>query len=277
MQHCRWFGNTARSTPTTVSHLKRANRPYGPWLGDEAEWRLQGVVATLRKRDPVPSRQKLPRTHKVLGSAERVANLRPHQQYQVVVVARVAHGALLRGIELVRLRLGNTRWSADRRQLTTAIFYSKAHKQVAEPELVTTTDYGPQSAVAWLRRYWQVVRVGGRPPAYPLWPQVEVSGATNWSGATSKPAFVSRVKAFLTRAGYPAHRYSGRSFRSGGATDLWDSHKCRPLTVKLRGRWRSDAWRLYVRDNPQERAEEVAQALAFFAQAGRNATGSSTA
>ena len=72
------------------------------------------------------------------------------------------------------------------------------------------------------------------------------------------------ARTLLTRAGYPAMRYAGHSYRSGGATDLWDSNRCRPLTLKIHGRWKSDAYRLYIRDNPHKTAAEIAQAMAFF-------------
>ena len=64
-----------------------------------------------------------------------------------------------------------------------------------------------------------------------------------------------------------AHLFAGHSYRSGGATDLWESNRCRPLTIKLHGRWKSDAYRLYIRDNPAKTAAEVAKALAFFDEA----------
>lgn len=273
IQYCKWFGNTARSLPTVMSHIKRENRAHGPWLDDDAAFRIHDVITTLRKTDPVPSKQKLPCTHDVLNRVQRVAQLRHHGDFQHISMSRVAHDALLRGIELTLLRIGNIKWSPDRTRVTIAIHYSKAHKQVAQPEWVTIVDYGPSSGVAWLRRYWNVMQLDTRPPAYPLWPLVDKHGNIQWSTPTPKPTFISRARALLSVAGYPAHRYSGHSYRSGGATDLWESHKCRPLTIKLHGRWRSDAWRLYVRDNPHERAEEVARALAFFDQAGSDTAG----
>lgn len=269
VQYCKGFGNTARSIPTILSHLKRANRGAGPWLDEESALRLQDVITALRKRDPVPSKRKLPCTHDVLLRLERTANTRSYQDYQHVTMSRLAHDALLRGKELISLLVGTIKWSADRQSVTVVVHYSKAHKRVDKPEEVVIVDYGPSSAVAWLRQYWRVMQLDQYPPAYPLWPLVDNKDSIHPTSPTSKATFIRRARALLTRAGYPAHEYSGHSYRSGGATDLWASHKCRPLTIKLHGRWRSDAWRLYIRDNPNERAEEVAQALAFFDRASR--------
>ena len=46
-----------------------------------------------------------------------------------------------------------------------------------------------------------------------------------------------------------AARYCGRSYRSGGATDLRDAGTPLDVIVML-GRWRSECWKVYVRNNP---------------------------
>ena len=83
---------------------------------------------------------------------------------------------------------------------------------------------------------------------------------------TSKRAFVALARQLLTKAGFLAKDYAGHSYRSGGATDLWRSNRCRPFTIKLHGRWKSDAYHLYIRDNPRDTAAEVSAALAFFSK-----------
>ena len=133
-----------------------------------------------------------------------------------------------------------------------------------EPERVTISDYGPGSGVAFLREYFRVVGLDNRAPAYPLWPFIDDFGSVSWSTFTSKYKFILRSRKLLQRSGFPAKQFAGHSFRSGGATDLWESQRCRPLTIKLHGRWKSDACRLYIRDNPRRTAQEVAQAMAFF-------------
>jgi hypothetical protein len=75
-----------------------------------------------------------------------------------------------------------------------------------------------------------------------------------------KDGFTARVRACLLAVGAPASLFSGYSFRSGGATDLW-SAGVRPRLIQLHGRWKSDAFWLYVRDNFHARAAEIYSAF----------------
>jgi hypothetical protein len=66
---------------------------------------------------------------------------------------------------------------------------------------------------------------------------------------------------------FPAERtsHSGYSFRAGGATDL-DS-KAVPLEViKKKGRWRSDAVRLYIKHNHRASQASINSVWAFLSQ-----------
>jgi integrase len=265
VQYCRWCGNTARSIPSIVSHLKRINRQYSSqWLNYEDSCRLADLIKSLKKRDANPLRQKLPITHEVMSAIQASADLTSHQDFQHIVMSRVARDALLRGAELISLRMGQITWNETRTEATVSIVYSKAHKRMDKPERVIISDYGPSSGVVFLREYFRVFNLDSKPPGSPLWPFVTDAGKVEWTTPTSKYAFIKRARALLTRAGYPAAKYAGHSYRSGGATDLWESARCRPLTIKLQGRWKSDAYRLYIRDNPHKTAQEVAHAMAYF-------------
>lgn len=265
IQYCRWNGHTARSIPSTLSHLKRANRHYSSsWLTEEENWRLKDLITTLHKKDANPSRQKLPITHQVMNAMQSVADLTSHQDFQLMTMCRVARDALLRGVELTKLLIGEVSWNANRTEATLHLHYTKAHKELDAPERVIITDYGPASGVAFLREYFNVMGLDRQAPASPLWPLIDDMGNTSWHVPTSKYRFIARSRHLLDKAGFPPKLYAGHSFRSGGATDLWDSQLCRPLTIKLHGRWKSEAYRLYIRDNPHRTAQEVARAMAFF-------------
>jgi hypothetical protein len=269
VQYCHWFGHTARSIPTIIAHLKRANRDYSStWLDYESEYKLKDLIRGLRKHDTTPSKQKLPMTHKVMRDVENVADMTDYAEFQHIVMSRVARDALLRGAELVNLRIGEVTWNWNRTQVTLSIFYSKAHKRVDKAEHVVLHDYGSFSGTAYLRQYFEVLGLDRKAAGYPLWPVFNrESGKFLWTNPLPKKTFIDMARVLLGRAGYPALRYAGHSYRSGGATDLWESQRCRPLTIKLHGRWKSDCYRLYIRDNPEKQAEEVAQALAFFEDA----------
>lgn len=244
IQYCQRFGHTARSIPSILSHLKRAARERGHFvpLSEADAYRLSDVIRGLQKHDRSAPLRKLPITHQVLQSMQVCANMRNLRHFQCITMCRVAHDALLRGIELESLLSGHLTWSDDRRQVTLTIHLSKANKS-GPPEKITLTDYGPSSAVSWLRHYTDLMGFPHRPGTLPLWPLIDHStGIVTWATRTTRQQFVALVRTILHEAGYPPARYSGHSFRSGGATDLWASNQCRPQTIKLFGRWKSEAF-----------------------------------
>jgi hypothetical protein len=267
VQYCHRFGHTTRSIPSILSHLKRANRPHV--LAEPDVMRLEDLVAGLKKFDRSAPARKLPMTARVLDAVQLAADMANPVHYQHLTMSRVAHDALLRGKELSKLRRCDINWSRDRKSVVVKIHLSKANKHGLHEE-VKLSDYGSTSAVAFLRVYFFEVMgwtESGTDISLPLWPTVTPSGRVTKTRAVTKDEFVTLARRLLTKAGYPAESYSGHSYRSGGATDLWDSHRCRALTIKLHGRWKSDAYRLYIRDNPDRTADEVSSALRFFAAA----------
>lgn len=267
IQYCRRFGHTSRSIPVILAHLRRANRTHSDeWLDSDSEHRLRDLITSLRKHDQSPPARKLPITHDVMDKIQAAGDTRDPRHFQHVCMSRLARDALLRGKELLKLRIGEIRWNAERSKATIIIHHSKANKD-GPPECIIICDYGASSAVAYLREYFRIMGFDQAPPGRPLWPTVAASGAPQWHRSITKAEFVSTARRLLAKAGLPAMRFAGHSYRSGGATDLWESSRCRPLTIKLHGRWRSDAYRLYIRDNPHKTAEEVANAMAFFDEA----------
>ena len=70
----------------------------------------------------------------------------------------------------------------------------------------------------------------------------------------SKPRFVKEVRAALTAAKLPAHKFAGHSFRRGAATTaamagIQDS------TIQTLGRWKSSAYLLYIKIHPKTSAQ----------------------
>ena len=62
----------------------------------------------------------------------------------------------------------------------------------------------------------------------------------------TRSRFVEQVKAALTKAGIDSSHYSGHSFRSGAATTA-ASKGINDSTIKMLGRWKSEAYQLYIR------------------------------
>ena len=204
VQYCHRHGHTTRSVPGILSHLKRANRCRGGiWLSDGDKARLDDVIAGLKKYDRSPSARKLPMTHDVLAAIQEMGDMTSLHHYQHMTMARVAHDALLRGAELMKLRVADVEWSADGKTVILHIHLSKANK-VGPSERVAISDYGDTSAVAYLREYFRLLGLQERrATAGPLWPVISPSGVVNRSKFTSKQAFVAVARQLLTKAGFP--------------------------------------------------------------------------
>ena len=62
----------------------------------------------------------------------------------------------------------------------------------------------------------------------------------------TRPRFVARIKEALTTAGFDCTAYSGHSFRSGAATTA-AAQRFSEATIKMLGRWKSNAYQLYIK------------------------------
>ena len=82
-------------------------------------------------------------------------------------------------------------------------------------------------------------------PSCPLFSGLEAGSAL------SRDLFIAKLKSLLLSLGYDSSKYSGHSFRRGAATSAavagYADHEIQQL-----GRWRSDAYKLYV-DIPRDR------------------------
>ncbi len=75
----------------------------------------------------------------------------------------------------------------------------------------------------------------------------------------TRARFVSEVKDALTRAGVDSTCYSGHSFRSGAATTAV-KRGLGDATIKMLGRWRSNAYQVYVK-TPRDQLAKMSAIL----------------
>lgn len=120
----------------------------------------------------------------------------------------------------------------------TAAFSSITEKDMPKPKFAQSRENEP-----WFKNF-QLPELWAWPPRLPPCRSGRLPTTASRSGTRpySKKAFNDLARALLAKAGYPALLYAGHSYRSGGATNLWESRRCRPLTIKLHGRWRSDCY-----------------------------------
>ena len=75
----------------------------------------------------------------------------------------------------------------------------------------------------------------------------------------TRSRFVTEVKKALTSAGVDSTGYSGHSFRSGAATTA-AKRGLGEAAIKMLGRWRSNAYQLYIK-TPREQLAQVSRVL----------------
>lgn len=76
----------------------------------------------------------------------------------------------------------------------------------------------------------------------------------------TRPRFVAKVKEALALAGVDNTCYSGHSFRSGAATTAAEQGVSDTM-IKTLGRWKSDAYQLYVK-TPRDHLARISHILA---------------
>ena len=75
----------------------------------------------------------------------------------------------------------------------------------------------------------------------------------------TRSRFVSEVKEALAKAGVDSSCYSGHSFRSGAATTA-AKRGIGETTIKMLGRWQSNAYQVYIK-TPRDQLAQVSRVL----------------
>lgn len=252
-------GNSPNSLTQVKSRLQTYCLEQGyDWFTPRQSFYLDRVCKGLRRLFKEPVRRAAPCTMAILLKLAAAADPADPLDCMVLSMCFVAHNGLLRLCELLALRVGDIRWDAvDRSSCSLRLIQAKTN-QFGPPEWIPFEDFGAESGAGFLRDYVGRFGLAQRPPTAPLFPTNPA--AAECTRGISAAAFTARFRRLLDRAGLPAAGYTGHSFRSGGATDLFNG-RCRPHTIRLQGRWLSDAIWIYVRDCPEHRRQEVAAAL----------------
>jgi integrase len=259
-------GNSPHCAPGILSCLKRHCLERGiAWLSFEDSRRLgylrQGLFRLAPKGEPKRAAAcTLAVLRKVIEAldARHPLGMLPAtpRELMVLTMCVLAHNTLLRTGELLALKRKHLKW-VSATEITVIIESSKCN-QTGLPEEIICQDYGGLSFVPFMFAYDAANQVRQQDPEGPLFPRdPRVTG----SPALSKGLFIATFRSLLRMADLPAASFSGHSFRAGGATDLFHG-ACRPHMLQQQGRWRSDTFWTYVRDNPTLRCEEVSQAFA---------------
>jgi integrase len=259
-------GNAPGNIAGILSYLRgHCVEQYLPFLSVMDEKRLGYLRRGLFRLSPRrgTKRAEACTLEVLLALFQAVTEFRKHdpdgpldREISILTMCMVAHNGLLRSGELLALKRSDVTWLSDTACRIT--IRTSKENQFGAPEQVDYSTYAELCGMTCLRDYWDKYQVGTWHPEAPLFTHhPSIVG----SPAMSKPMFIKGFHRLLGLARLPAHKFSGHSFRAGGATDLYHG-KCRPFVLQLQGRWKSDTFWIYVRNRPHIRQAEVGKAFA---------------
>lgn len=231
-----------------------------PFLPGNEDVLVRAFQRGAKKMFKAGPRRKRPLNIPVLTAMALRADMAKPRDQQYVTMAFVAHDGLLRFSELMALRVRDVVWDHRDRVVYLIVRDAKANKD-GPPELVALMSYGELSGAALLEAYWVGRRLQEANPDDYLFPICqEQPGLMDGEIPVCKSNFIKWARRLLEGLGLDGNEFSGHSFRSGGATDMWSRRMPREL-IKLAGRWKSEAYAIYCRDHPAENAFAVAWAF----------------
>lgn len=262
VHYCVTLGHSVTSTYNLSTALKNFTTINGyPWLNVQATARIKRLRRGLGKfQRPSPSR-KCPMTlHRILEILT-VTPLHDLQDLQYITIAWLAHDALLRFSEIRNLKHNNIKWTSPSTATITLEITKTSHdapKEQIHLEAYTTLDE-PISGTHLLKKYIQRLQAASMLTDGDTWlfPNLSTKARTT---QLNKSHFLKWLRDKMLILGHDPSRFSGHSFRAGGATDLYASGAS-PRTIQLTGRWRSEAYIIYIRDHPEAIAKDVSKAF----------------
>jgi integrase len=306
-------GHKEESLTSIFSSIRYYHRDHGlPWINDSEAFFVSAVRKGLQKTQSNPGRTpKYALTTYRIDKIRTQLDLNQFAHLELLTLLRIGHDSLLRTGELLKLRweditfrqeataapypqeaLGlNSRRSSQSTELSAPrppaaplnsptggysvsiyIHKSKMNKK-GPPEQVLIPFYGLTSSPMLLRLYQQTYaqqRSQLYGPTAWLFPSWSGPLDTALGEPLSKTSLRRTLALFLEPTESP---HSGYSLRSGGATDLFENGVAESL-IKQQGRWASDAYRLYIRDNPKFQSQRLAAAFASARNAPSDLTAS---
>lgn len=234
---------TASSYVTGIKHVLRLNGVDVTVINSMQL--LKQLMQAAQKVHSKPIRPRLPITHDILSQLRRhVLNVR-HNGEMLWAAFTLAVAALLRCGEITvnhtadaYLPLSALKWHTDQRGFTLTLPRDKTHDvPVAIDVYMTGCDTCPVRA---MRTYLQRARAPS-PQSSPLF----ITDERRQTPLTRR--CITQLLPTLCAAAGIAHAedYKGHSFRRGGATSLARSG-AQWHTIKKIGRWKSDAYQLYI-------------------------------
>lgn len=233
-----------------------------PWLNASAQHRVKDLIKELQFHDPFPVKQVLPIMVALVEEMADTMDLTQPSELLAAMSMALCHNSLMRSGELMSgIMVEDIEWDHAGRSLTVALFRTKTHRRYGTA-CIKVVDYPGRSAYKLVKRWFDMWGLWGVHKAF-LIPRRDRGHRATASYDFAKPATIGWFKRvisfYLVKVGRDPTRYSGHSFRAGGATDLFAIGMPYPQIKKM-GRWKSDAAMRYYRDE-QEVADAAASAF----------------
>ena len=210
------------------------------WLPAVEHSEVVEIAKRLQFLDERETRRVKALTHEMVSKIHLVPGL----DDSIVCIISTGHDGLLRGAELAIL-VKELEWEDDLSGFTIVIPRSKINR-AGGAERVSLKDYGPTSAVATMRRFFDKHKIWTKGPDEQIFPRTRY-GKLDWSRPIDTDYIRKVVRRAVKAIGLQDSLFGAHSLRAGGATDLFRAGLYYPHIKKF-GRWRSDAALLYFRD-----------------------------
>jgi len=243
--------STPPALKTAIKHHHERHLPNIPWLSVYDEIRVRDFERNAQKLFPMQVQRKRPMTMDIIRQLVLWADLSKLRDREYLTICFLLHNLLLRFSELSKLQVNDIVW--DHQDNVVHLRLRQPKNRPAGTEWITLANVGNLCGASMLADYWEAAQchlADGKSPLFKC--------AVTPDAKEGKEIFLRWLRKLLRDMNLPASEFSGHSFRAGGATDLFRK-KIPVALIKLMGRWRSDAYLIYCRENPTASARRVAE------------------
>jgi len=241
----RQNGSTA-SLAQVLSNIKTQSEAAGiPWLSTQDMRLLSQFIAQLRFEDSSEVRRMSALRFHILVKVLQSWDLNDIVILQRAAMLCLAQNALLRSGEVSgRLRASDFEWELDMSAFRIRLFRTKTGRSGGGVFVDVAFCSHPLSGFQLMKRLWRLRRLDDTPLAF-VFPAIR-NGVLVLAQPASAASLRNLVKMVAAAGGRDPALFSGHSLRAGGATDLF-AMKVPSYTIKMMGRWRSEAYLVYFR------------------------------
>ena len=249
--------NSHKSIKTALAAVRSHHIDVGHHLETEKMLRLKRVCDGIRKsRCNVAAKERLPITIEVLERLAAVCALSQHEDIMFFAICCIGTYGLLRSGEIFGVPpefeglVKNSDIIRSENHVKIQLRVSKTDPFRKGTQVLVYRNQSITCPVAAVSKYLRCTRnITKSAPFFQLQNRNPVT----------KPWFIRKLRQKLMAAGLDERKYSGHSFRRGGATSM-AAAGIPDSIIKEAGRWSSNSYQVYVQPSNKS-AESISQVL----------------